>query len=214
MTKTVKVATTSGSREIPAVWVGTHLAVHRPVLADGAAAAAKRWAVTHTATGLSMGGTLTTTKPEALALAKLWDGAAAEIDPANPRGWRFLKTWQLDVAVVENRRIAELVGPVLPDCPTAGDVAAAMSAAIGGSFQPAAEDEGGEPFPAHETMPGDRIRPGEDAWPDVFWRGKWWPVPTLAEVEAWAFDSVAETPDGRTVEPDHPEAWPRILGVI
>jgi len=33
-------------------------------------------------------------------------------------------------------------------------------------------------------------------------------------VEFWTFDSVCETPDGRTVEPDHPESWLSILRLI
>ena len=46
------------------------------------------------------------------------------------------------------------------------------------------------------------------------WRGKWWPLPTDTELELWVMDSCCETPDGRTVEPDHPESWLSILNLI
>jgi hypothetical protein len=213
MAKTVTVTTLSGSREITAAWVGAHLSVHRPVLRDGAPAAPKAWSITHNASGLSMGGTLTTTKPEAIALAKLWNTAAAEIDPANPRGWRYLETWRLDVAAVEHRRIAELVGPVLPDHPNYGDVAAAIAAALDTGYAATTDNEAGEQYPARETVAADRLRDGADGL-EMLWRGKWWPVPTFGEVEAWALDSLAETPDGRTVEPDAPDSWPHLLGVV
>jgi hypothetical protein len=214
MQNNISITTTSGAREIPAAWVGSHLAVHRPVLTDGEKAEPRQWCITHLASGLSMGGTLSTTKPEALTLARLWDAAAGEIDPGNPHGWRYVQTWLLDVAVIEHRRIAELAGPVLPDCPTAGDVAAAISAAIGGDYQPVSEDDGAEQYPARETVAASLLRDGTYGL-EMFWRGEWWQVPTMGEVEAWAlFEGAAETPDGRTVEPDAPDAWPVLLGVI
>lgn len=207
------VQTGNGPREVATVWRGQVLAVHRPVVSDGKQPAPKRWAITHTPSGLAMAGTIATTKAEAVALAKLWDTAAGEINPSNPRGWRYLETWRLDVATVEHRRIAELMGPVLPDHPTASDVAAAVAAAVGATFEPATEAEAAEPWPAAETVAADRLRNGPQG-PEMRWRGQWWPVPSVGEVEGWLFDSTAETPDGRTVEPDHPEAWPYLLGLI
>jgi len=207
------IQTITGPREIATVWQGQALAVHRPVMADGKPPAAKRWNITHTASGLSMAGTINTTKTEAVALAKLWDTAAAEINPQNPRGWRYLETWRLDLATVEHRRIAKLSGPVLPDHPTAADVAAAVAAAIGSTYEPPTDSEAAEPWPAADTVPADRLRNGPQG-PEMRWRGRWWPVPTVGDIELWCLDSVAETPDGRTVESDHPEAWPAVLGVI
>ena len=212
MQKTLTVTTKTGPREVPAVWVGSHLAVHKPVWSEGTPPP-KQWAVTHKASGLSMGGALHTTKTEAVALAKLWDNAAAEIDAAAPRNWRYLETWRLDVATVEHRRIGDLFGPVLPDNFGPQDVAAAMAAALETGYAAPDDSEAAEQFPARETVAADRLRDGVDGL-EMSWRGQWWPVPTLGEVEAWALDSLAETPDGRTVEPDHPESWPHLLGVV
>jgi hypothetical protein len=211
MPKSITVQTAAGPRDIAAVWVGDNLAVHRPPLRDGAKPAPKQWAITHTASGLSMGAPLCARKDSAVALARLWDSAAGEIDARNPRGWRFLQTWQLDVAAAENRRIAPLEGPVLPDNPGPQDVAAAIAAALDSAYAPAG-DEAADQFPAHETVAADLLRTGADGV-EMFWRGRWWPVPTFEEVEAWALDSLAETPDGRTVEPDARDSWTRLLGV-
>lgn len=68
-------------------------------------------------------------------------------------------------------------------------------------------------FDAYQTLPRDRVKT-VDGWVQVLWRRRWWPVPSDHVVEDMIFDSVAETPDGRTVEPDHPESWLSILKVI
>jgi hypothetical protein len=48
----------------------------------------------------------------------------------------------------------------------------------------------------------------------ITWKGQPYDVPTNSEIESWVFDSVCETPDGDTVEPDHPDSWLSILGLI
>ncbi len=48
----------------------------------------------------------------------------------------------------------------------------------------------------------------------ITWRGRSYDTPSLEELELWAFDSVCETPDGDTVEPDHPDSWLSLLGLI
>ena len=48
----------------------------------------------------------------------------------------------------------------------------------------------------------------------VTWRGKEYQPPSMGDLEAWVNDSVCETPDGETVEPDHPDSWLSILGII
>ncbi len=48
----------------------------------------------------------------------------------------------------------------------------------------------------------------------ILWRGKYWPAPTDSELEFWTLDSVCDTPDGRTVEPDNSESWLTILGLV
>lgn len=45
-------------------------------------------------------------------------------------------------------------------------------------------------------------------------RGRWYAIPTMDEVQFWTFDSVCETPDGRTVEPDAPDSWLSLLGLV
>ena len=40
----------------------------------------------------------------------------------------------------------------------------------------------------------------------------WYKVPTLSQIEAWIYDSTADTPNGDPVEPDHPDSWLHLLG--
>lgn len=54
----------------------------------------------------------------------------------------------------------------------------------------------------------------EDGWPQVKYHGEWYPVPAMEDVEEWVFDSVCFTPDEEEVEPDHPNSWLSILGLI
>jgi hypothetical protein len=42
----------------------------------------------------------------------------------------------------------------------------------------------------------------------------WYDVPTLEDIEEWTFDSVCFTPCDDEVEPDHPDSWLSILGLI
>lgn len=48
----------------------------------------------------------------------------------------------------------------------------------------------------------------------LWFNGAWHDVPTIAECMAWSLDGVCETPDGRMVEPDAPDAWLSLLGVV
>lgn len=48
----------------------------------------------------------------------------------------------------------------------------------------------------------------------ITWQGKSYPIPTADQIEHWVIDSVCETPDGDTVEPDHPDSWLFLLGLI
>jgi hypothetical protein len=45
-------------------------------------------------------------------------------------------------------------------------------------------------------------------------RGVWYDVPTIAECMEWTVGGMAETPDGRTVEPDDSDSWLALLGVV
>jgi hypothetical protein len=42
----------------------------------------------------------------------------------------------------------------------------------------------------------------------------WYDVPDLEDIEEWTFDSCCPTPAGDEVEPDHPDSWLSILGLI
>lgn len=86
---------------------------------------------------------------------------------------------------------------------------------------PLNDEEKLEPFPADSFIPKSLLRPStpEDeaprvGWPMLRWRGGWWAVPTMEDIEEWTFDSVCFTPDDDEVEPDHPDSWLRILGLI
>lgn len=48
----------------------------------------------------------------------------------------------------------------------------------------------------------------------IHWKGRIHEVPSMPEIEKWVLDSVCETPDGDTVEPDHPDSWLRLLGIV
>ncbi|MDA0268989.1 MAG: hypothetical protein O3A14_19010 [Cyanobacteria bacterium] len=39
-------------------------------------------------------------------------------------------------------------------------------------------------------------------------------IPCMGELEEWSFDSLALTPAEDSVEPDHPDSWLRLLGMI
>ena len=229
MSRTITVQTAyTGPREVPAKWAGQWLAVHRPVRRKGLSSEPALWTLTLLPLGLS-GGELAAPLPAVVAFARLWDTPAARWDDVNTAGdataWQWRDRFRDDVARVRSGRPA--LGPRaltplerLESAGTVAEVSAAVAAAMGApSLTP---DEEGDPFPVAEVMPADRVRagilPGGDTpqggWPWIRWRGRWWPVPTVGEAHAMALDSVAETPDGRTVEPDAPDSWPRILGLI
>lgn len=46
------------------------------------------------------------------------------------------------------------------------------------------------------------------------WKGNVYNVPTREELERMATNSVAETPDGEMVEPDHEDSWLVLLGIV
>lgn len=50
--------------------------------------------------------------------------------------------------------------------------------------------------------------------PTIIWNGEEVETPSLEEIEEMVFDSICETPDGVRVEPDHPDSWLSLLGLI
>lgn len=94
----------------------------------------------------------------------------------------------------------------------------AIASAVG--YVPLSKEELVQPFPVETVLPASQIKNAKnhpacvDGWPLVQWNGDWWPAPTMEEVEEWVFDSVCFTPDEDEVEPDHPNSWLSILGII
>ena len=48
----------------------------------------------------------------------------------------------------------------------------------------------------------------------LFFGYAWHVVPSHADAMRWTLDGMAETPDGRTVEPDDPDSWLVLCGLI
>lgn len=48
----------------------------------------------------------------------------------------------------------------------------------------------------------------------ITWKGAQYDTPSMDELREWVHDSVCETPDGDTVEPDHPDSWLSLLRLI
>lgn len=48
----------------------------------------------------------------------------------------------------------------------------------------------------------------------IKWKGAVYSVPTQEELESMSANSVAETPDGEMVEPDHDDSWLVLLGIV
>jgi len=42
----------------------------------------------------------------------------------------------------------------------------------------------------------------------------WYQVPLMEEVEDWTFDSCCPTPCDDELEPDHPDSWLHLLGLV
>ena len=65
----------------------------------------------------------------------------------------------------------------------------------------------------HITVQYKELR--EDGFPPyILWKGEIYDTPCFEQLESWVFDSVCETPDEDRVEPDHPDSWLYILGLI
>ena len=223
MTQTITIQCRDAARTIKPVWAGDCLAVHRPIKNGAPSTAPRCWTITHCPSGLAIVSSLTVGKNDAVSLAKAWDSAAALIDPAKPSAWRFLQAWRDDLQRVG---IVPVWGP--RDLPASERDA--VWRAMG--YEPAADEDAAEQYSAditkQTTGAGAVRRNGKTGELEFWWlpRGGnysdadaitlagWYLVPCMADMETWCLDSVAETPAGDSVEPDHPDAWPRLLGVI
>ena len=184
---TISINTNNGPLEVPAKWLGQHLAVTPPVKAGAPVKTRGQWVITHAATGFSCGTVLCSQKA-AIQLARDWDARFGLIStPADVKGWPHSKDW--------GRAIQAINCPWQVDHSSEDDAGSTETALV---------------LAARAGIPIDQA----GAAPRVFWRGQWWLPPTDGMLESWTFDSVCETPDGRTVEPDHPEAWLSILRLV
>lgn len=104
-----------------------------------------------------------------------------------------------------------------------------IAEAIG--YEPCTPDEASEQFQADITyIPGEtkrKLRSGDIKadkqgvfW--CYWKPEsdeedlegWYEVPSNEDIEEWTFDSVCFTPGDDEVEPDHPDSWLSLLGLI
>jgi len=97
-------------------------------------------------------------------------------------------------------------------------------------YVPLSEEESAEQFQAevnYDSKDGGEPRNGsvyrnKRGILRCYWKPKygdktlegWYDIPTNEEIEEWSFDSVCFTPGEDEVEPDHPDSWLRILGMI
>lgn len=220
-------------------WIGRALAVHAP-LKDGAPVANPRgqWVITGHRFGLSAG-TYRGPLRDAVKLARVWDAAFADALPADRVTAPSLAQWEL-----APQWARQLRGEEPPTGPGAGYVARERVTAADGdggeqweptlTITPVPGKPGRVRFARRLPDGRERLRDPEtgralrmngDAaafkGPDpltpvyrLWWRGQWVDVPTVAELMAWSMDGVCETPDGSRVEPDAPDAWLALLGII
>jgi len=238
--QSIAAAMASGERvDVPARWVGRALAVHAP-LKDGAPVANPRgqWVITGHRFGLSAG-TYRGPLRDAVKLARVWDAAFADALPADRITAPSLANWELAPIWA-----AQLRGDAPPTGPGAGYVARERVTAADGdggeqweptlTITPAPGKPGRVRFARRLPDGRERLRDPEtgralrmngDAaafkGPDpltpvyrLWWCGQWVDVPTIAELMAWSMDGVCETPDGSRVEPDAPDAWLSLLGIL
>lgn len=98
-------------------------------------------------------------------------------------------------------------------------------------YIPFSEEEASEQFQADITYTaGDTKRQPRtgDVKADkqgtlwAYWKPKhaeeelegWYEIPVNEDIEEWSFDSICFTPGDDEVEPDHPDSWLSILGLI
>jgi hypothetical protein len=236
-TTTVTITGRSGPRTVPAAWVGQRLAVNRPVLTGGLSTAPRTWVVTHLGNGYSMG-TINAPQRAVIALAKAWDHPDAGLEAltvGNPRHWRWARRWADDCS--RAGRGLPVIGPreltpleALESAGTAAECEAAVRAAMGAPAPEPDDYQGQWPAPVTRKKTGAgavRVGPhhglleywwlprgGNYSEADALALAGWYEVPQADDLEDQCLGSVALTPCEDAVEPDHPDAWPRLLGLV
>jgi len=233
---TITVTGLSGPRTVPAAWRGDRLAVNRPVLKEGLSTAPREWVVTHLGIGYSMG-TINAPQRAVIALARAWDHPDAGLEALtveNARHWRWARRWRDDrsragrgLPVIGPRELTPL--EALESAGTAAECEAAVRAAMGAPTPEPDDHRGQWPAPVtRKTTGAGAVRVGPDGLLELWWlpRGGnyteadalslagWYEVPQADDIESQCLGSVALTPCEDAVEPDHPDAWPRLLGLI
>jgi hypothetical protein len=199
------------------------------------------WAITHYPSGFSAG-TFRGPLAEAIKLARAWDATFAGALKERPvnvltlKGWAHTPAWAAQL-----RRETPPRGPVVCDPPrhaaTFADGDGAEQLPVDVTLWPAigsagklvryrsAIHTGAKRLTHPETgaplrMPGDVAafnRKGDPEAPPVlrlWWQGAWVDVPTMAQFGAWTFGEPCETPDGDPCDPDAPESWLRLCGLV
>jgi hypothetical protein len=214
--------------------------VHAP-LKDGAPVANPRgqWVITGHRFGLSAG-TYCGPLRDAVKLARVWDAAFADALPADRITAPSLANWELapiwaaqlrghapptgpGAGYVARERVAAVDGDGAEQFPATatlwpvtvrGERRIKLARRLANGRERLRNPETGEPL----RMDGDVASfKGPDPLTPVcrlWWRGQWVDVPTIAELMAWGMDGACETPDGSHVEPDAPDAWLTLLGIV
>jgi len=107
-------------------------------------------------------------------------------------------------------------------------------------YTPFTEEEGAQQFQAEINFDPKGIKLGDlSTYPvnssvyrdkhgvlQLYWRPQcldetesealqgWYEIPSNEDIEEWSFDSVCFTPGDDEVEPDHPDSWLSLLGLI
>lgn len=48
----------------------------------------------------------------------------------------------------------------------------------------------------------------------LFFRGRWYVIPSYEQLLQWTLGGMSETPDGRDVEPDDRDSWLHLLNLV
>ena len=192
---TITIQTVAGPRETEARWIGQFLAVHLTKTWDANGPKRGAYTITYHRAGMAAAHLLCSLKA-AVKLAKAWDLRFSSLDPKDAKRWGEREAWGYAVREAQAPQIAARLARKqtkrwLDQEFGAGQDTAAVLAA-----------EAKRPI---DQAGGSKL---------TRWRGQWYALPTDQQLQDWSIDSVCETPDGRTVEPDHPDSWLRILHLV